>query len=1056
MKTRKIISLVLAMILVFALVPVATLAEGIDSMANEVKGMRKLDNVWAELEAVEAAALKNSTADRTQVINAVYLAALNNPNVDKDSFSDFTKDGFFFTVDGMYNAYNFRLRNELDTNCDSIPESERTIFVPGTSKDAGSKNVLLVAPYYGHDSSFTDQYKNEAQSIANATGGSYTLIQSTNATGPAIAAAYPDKGVIIYDSHGTQSGTSSYLCLTTNTGITTTDYNNGWAVKSGTAAFIDGRYIQNHITSSLANPFVWMAICEGMKKEGKGTTGTALLAAGCGAVYGYSQSVSFTGDYKYEACFWTQMKNGATVAEAFQTMKNTYGVPDPVSGGDAYPIVMSDVDAFPSNPDSEQTVYCTWKLFGSTDPVAVTGISLSPTSAEVGVGATAALSLTVNPSDASDYTVAWKTSNSSIATVSGSGNTATVTGVAEGTATITATVTDNVGNTTYTKTATISVVPFTGWMKVDTLTSGCTYIIVASDCSYAVGNSAVTNSHYLNGVAVTVNDDNTLTLGSSVSESAISWVATSSGSGWTFYNAATGKYMGLDSSEYIYPSSTALAWLYDSNYYLNNQTDSEGYYYLSYDSTNSRYTTSKNGTAINFYQYVSSGTVSTPEPTATPTPAPTATPTAAPTATPTAAPTATPTAAPTATPTAAPTATPTAAPTATPTAAPTAEPTAEPVADTWVKVDSLTAGGTYIIIDSGCSYAVSNNTVSSGRYLAPVAVTVNSDGTLTIGSSVDVDSISWVVGGSSSGWTFKSVGSGLYMGLDSSEYLSVVSNAHEWVITSEGYLDNQTDSAAYYYLSYSSSGTSRYTTSKSSTSLNAISFYKLVSATEPDPTAEPDPTVEPTVAPTAAPVVQDMYVPVDTIDTNGTYMIGFVVGDEVYVIMNYNPSGSGNSNYYYSYSYNYYGYTAKAVMDGENIVGVEGRVTDPAYCTWTFSSTTGGRIKSTYNSRYLVAYSSSSYSDLYPGTSSSYSNWVYSATNHTLSYKVSTSITKYATYKASAGSYSNLCYAPTSATTNSYVQIYKYVPASSASVVEAPLFSSMNMTAVITKNSIAF
>ena len=366
MKTRKIISLVLAMILVFALVPVATLAEGIDSMANEVKGMRKLDNVWAELEAVEAAALKNSTADRTQVINAVYLAALNIPNVDKDSFSDFTKDGFFFTVDGMYNAYNFRLRNELDTNCDSIPESERTIFVPGTSKDAGSKNVLLVAPYYGHDSSFTDQYKNEAQSIANATGGSYTLIQSTNATGPAIAAAYPDKGVIIYDSHGTQSGTSSYLCLTTNTGITTTDYNNGWAVKSGTAAFIDGRYIQNHITSSLANPFVWMAICEGMKKEGKGTTGTALLAAGCGAVYGYSQSVSFTGDYKYEACFWTQMKNGATVAEAFQTMKDTYGVPDPVSGGDAYPIVMRDVDAFPSNPDSEQTVYCTWKLFGSS------------------------------------------------------------------------------------------------------------------------------------------------------------------------------------------------------------------------------------------------------------------------------------------------------------------------------------------------------------------------------------------------------------------------------------------------------------------------------------------------------------------------------------------------------------------------------------------------------------------------------------------------------------------------------------------------------------------
>ena len=720
-----------------------------------------------------------------------------------------------------------------------------------------------------------------------------------------------------------------------------------------------------------------------------------------------------------------------------------------IKGGGA--IVVKPVNGVYNPPSGASSSLKYYGITLNNEPVAVTDIALSKDAVEVMVDSSSGISVTTTPYSASDYTVAWSIADTSIASVSGNGSSASITGIAAGTTTVTAVVTDNVSGNTFTKSATVTVSSFVGWVKTTTLAAGETYIIVSNGTGQAVSNNIVTNNHYLAGVSVTVNDDDTLTIDSSVNVSEISWVSGgNSSSGWTFRSVDDGTYMGLDSSEYIAPSSTSVAWLYDSNYYLNNQIDSAGYYYLSYDSTNSRYTTSKNGSVIDFYKYVSA------EPVSTPTPAPTATPTAAPTATPTAAPTATPTAAPTATPTAAPTATPTAAPTATPTAAPTAEPTAEPVADTWVKVDSLTAGGTYIIIDSGCSYAVSNNTVSSGRYLAPVAVTVNSDGTLTIGSSVDVDSISWVVGGSSSGWTFKSVGSGLYMGLDSSEYLSVVSNAHEWVITSEGYLDNQTDSAAYYYLSYSSSGTSRYTTSKSSTSLNAISFYKLVSATEPDPTAEPNPTVEPTVAPTAAPVAQDMYVPVDTIDTTGTYMIGFVVGDEVYVIMNYNPSGSGNSNYYYSYSYNYYGYTAKAVMDGENIVGVEGRVTDPAYCTWTFSSTTGGRIKSTYNSRYLVAYSSSSYSDLYPGTSSSYSNWVYSATNHTLSYKVSTSVTKYATYKASAGSYSNLCYAPTSATTNSYVQIYKYVPASSASVVEAPLFSSMNMTAVITKNSIAF
>ncbi len=42
---------------------------------------------------------------RTEVINAVYTAALNLNTVDKDSFSDFTKDGFYFTVDGMYCAW---------------------------------------------------------------------------------------------------------------------------------------------------------------------------------------------------------------------------------------------------------------------------------------------------------------------------------------------------------------------------------------------------------------------------------------------------------------------------------------------------------------------------------------------------------------------------------------------------------------------------------------------------------------------------------------------------------------------------------------------------------------------------------------------------------------------------------------------------------------------------------------------------------------------------------------------------------------------------------------
>ena len=443
MKTRKFLSLALALIMAFAMIPVASLAENVDGLVNEAAAMRKLDNAWAALDAAEADALAQGMS-RTEVINAVYTAALNLNTVDKDSFSDFTKDGFYFTVDGMYCAYNYRLRNELNTDC--APVEEGVVLTKGNGKksalkDAESPNVFLIAPYYGHDSTFTDQYKREAQSIANATGGEYLLIQSTSATGPAIAENFPDKGVVIFDSHGSQSGTSSYLCLTTNSGITQEDYNNGWAVRSGSAAWIDGRYIENHTPDTLSNCLVWMAICEGMKRQGQGTTGYALLRAGAGVVYGYSQSVTFVGDYMYEETFWNAMKNAddpATVADAFNLMAETHGLPDP--RGDAWPIVMSEDDPFPANPDSAQTVNSQWTLFGNPEPVDITGFSLQQNAVEMYIGRTAEINFVRQPENANNYELVWTSSNESVATVTGNKRKATVTGISAGTATITCTV----------------------------------------------------------------------------------------------------------------------------------------------------------------------------------------------------------------------------------------------------------------------------------------------------------------------------------------------------------------------------------------------------------------------------------------------------------------------------------------------------------------------------------------------------------------------------------------------------------------------------------------
>ena len=442
MKTRKFLALALALIMVFAMIPVASLAENVDGLVNEAAAMRKLDNAWAALDAAEADALAQGMS-RTEVINAVYNAALNLNTVDKDSFSDFTKDGFYFTVDGMYCAYNYRLRNELGKVTEPANDGIFTIKGSGSNaamKDAESPNVLLLGPYYGYDSNFDDSYKNATQPIADATGGDWELIQGHAATGPAIVEAFPDYGSVFVDSHGTASGSSTYICLTTNEGITQEDYDNGWAVRSGSAAYIDGRYIQHHLNGAhISNPFVWLGICEGMKLSGHGVMANALVEAGCGAVYGYSQSVTFIADLTmYLPSFTGSLMEGATIADAFQTMKDEYGVPDP--RGDAYPIIVSPVDPYPANPDSEQTVYCEWTLFGNAEPVEITGFSLDTENVEIYVGKSAAVMFNRVPDNANNYELVWTSSNESVATVSGNKRRANVTGISAGTATITCTV----------------------------------------------------------------------------------------------------------------------------------------------------------------------------------------------------------------------------------------------------------------------------------------------------------------------------------------------------------------------------------------------------------------------------------------------------------------------------------------------------------------------------------------------------------------------------------------------------------------------------------------
>ncbi len=81
-------------------------------------------------------------------------------------------------------------------------------------------------------------------------------------------------------------------------------------------------------------------------------------------------------------------------------------------------------------------------------PISVTGVSLSRSTATVDVGANVSLTATVTPSNATNRNVIWSSSNAAIASVSNG----VVTGVAEGTATITATTADGAKTATCTVT----------------------------------------------------------------------------------------------------------------------------------------------------------------------------------------------------------------------------------------------------------------------------------------------------------------------------------------------------------------------------------------------------------------------------------------------------------------------------------------------------------------------------------------------------------------------------------------------------------------------------
>ena len=412
---KRLLALLLVLGLVCSMLPMISAAKETDS-----------DDIWETISEIENEKIRPK---RGKSVTAEDYAAIVDDVIAAVEASDSYKEGtierhgsFFFweTLDGEPNGYSPKLRARMRNGAiaDADPEACSGIetISYATRNAPNAVNVAVFQPYYGLDDSFTAQYKTEGESVAKATGGTCTTYRTTNATIDAIADALESCAVVYFDSHGdtdyenyydendyVSEANTSYILLQTNSGLTTADqakvtgtygtyYHAYYAGSDGSMRCycVDGTAIANHMEKSAPNNMLWMAICLGMATDG---LNAPLRNKGVGVVYGYSQSVTFYGDYFWEENFWNGMKNGKTVSSAISTMKTTCGswdyskelydhngwskdsdmcstITQARNNYAAFPIVVSAEDTYPGhgNVDNLQTVKSTWTLKGSVTP----------------------------------------------------------------------------------------------------------------------------------------------------------------------------------------------------------------------------------------------------------------------------------------------------------------------------------------------------------------------------------------------------------------------------------------------------------------------------------------------------------------------------------------------------------------------------------------------------------------------------------------------------------------------------------------------------------------
>lgn len=223
-----------------------------------------------------------------------------------------------------------------------------------------------------------------------------------------------------------------------------------------------------------------------------------------------------------------------------------------------------------------------------------TSVSVSPTTASIEVGSTVQLTETVLPSNATDKSITWSSSNASVATVNSSG---LVTGVSAGNATITVTTVD--GSYTATCAVTVTPVVLTDYVQASSMEPGKSYLVVNGNTGsvYMMSNESG-GSRQLVGVATTITNNKISISASTAAKCLFNCIQYTTGNSITTTLESDGKYLYTDSSTGLrFQSSSSLNrfWHYNgTKFWQFKSTSSDGYtdtsseykYYLSVSNGN--------------------------------------------------------------------------------------------------------------------------------------------------------------------------------------------------------------------------------------------------------------------------------------------------------------------------------------------------------------------------------------------------------------------------------------------------------------------------------------